>query len=162
MSAEVRWTVRYGPRSWSVCGFKKRKKGRTHARNHFLNPPERWGELRPRRQPRDYRQELESLEGEATLELYDEAVRDYVEVVRRNTASFEAIERVDEIPRRESGTVFQSVVIVSQAGIFSAFRKGEVSELCTSYRPRPRVAHGEPRPKHFRKAARRKLNGARP
>jgi hypothetical protein len=167
MTSDIRWTVRYRGRSWDVCGFKTRKKAMEHVKKHFLDPAERWEDVRPGTLPRAYRDKLAGLTEEAAVAVFDEAAKDYVGAIRRHTRYPQDISAAQVTRHRDGGrryAEFPALEVVSEVGIFSVFwlRDDALSDLVTSYRPLPRVVTGGPRPCHFRDAARRRMNRARP
>ncbi len=164
MTADIQWQISYGPRTWQVQGFRNPRRAREHVRKHFFDGLQQWGDLRPERQPSDYKREIEDLNGKAAHALLDDAACDYVKIVRRHTTSGrESIYGFKEDLRVERGKViFQSLEIVSQVGVYTVFKKENVSGMVTSYRPRPGIMRGKLRPDQFLDAARRKLKRARP
>jgi hypothetical protein len=158
------WFLRLGNQpAVPVTGFLDPTKGRDHASRHFLDPKERWEDLRPVRVPAEYRASLHepSLDAATTAAVLDDATNDYVAVVKRGTTG-QLLSRVLLGTRMNEGELrsrHQVLSGASQLGIYFgfAFRPGSVSHLTTAYRPYPGVVRGPLRTQDFYQAALRKL-----
>jgi len=140
------WHVIVDGASVPVCGFRQKRDGREHAIKHFLDPEEGWEMVCAEPPtPRDFSEQLQTANGAVvTRELLDAVSSRYQELVEQHsgTTSRTAIYvyRPSSGPphRRQWGTPYRSVAIVTASGIFASFFAADVSDLRTALRRRPR------------------------
>jgi hypothetical protein len=144
-----RWTIRPpSGESRQVRGFgggkTARRSARAHAENHFLDAREYWTDLHPPTPPADFVRELaDAAEGDANT-----AGQRRAAVLDRAVVQYEAaVQRVTEPPRAvlmagigghrpdPSSPVLPRYCVVSDAGVFAAFRAEDPSDLLSAYRP---------------------------
>ena len=132
------------PRQWvvfvdgvktPVCGFRHPQRLREHVEKHFLNRKERWSQVsRGEFNPENFLPLPEPPFGLEWFEVTGQAAIGYERITEKATRGATLATRYFD-PLHEA----ESVCVVSTTlGIFSIFRVGEVSDLRTSFRPKPR------------------------
>ena len=157
-----KWQIRVRDELVEVSGFERPQRAREHVRKHFLDKSERWELVATEPGPAGFRGPLHDAEEAAgrkvspeIFKILDEATVCYERSVEKNTAGAEAIRTVPYTHTHDSkGKPYPALGVVSRAGIFSAFFRGAVSDLRTSFRPRPGRSHrGPPRARDYLNSA---------
>ena len=157
-----KWTISFEGKQYHLQGFISPKRGRSHAKKHFLAENEAWRALcDDGERPNDFKRQLREV-GVTSLahaEIMNRAAARYEEVVAAHGQSH-AIDRLAVVWRQPDGSSrfrFKIISLVSKAGYFAAFHQDGVSDLLTAFRPSPRVGRGTRKPRHFLAGARDKF-----
>ena len=152
------WEVLVDGQRVRVCGFKKAKKARSHAKKHFLRAAERWVDLKPARPPAEFTARLrEGAEPEHVV--LDQAAAVYTGLVEEESTKPRAAARWGYYvpPGQDRG--FAGLVVATPRGVFCAFAssRGRVSGLATAFRPLPARRNGPVTLQQFHQEAHRRV-----
>jgi len=147
------WTIRLRSQPFAVSGFAKSQATREHVAKHYLNPIERWDQLRPnaRESIAEARRlaEAHSKVSPAYYAFLDATSVGYLSCVRAETEAAVRVEPVSYVDQR--GQKVQRIDAVTKLGVYAVFSvvpNCQVSDLRTAMRRYPRPIKN-PRPSDY-------------